>query len=431
MLGRRSLTATSGSSTAEPISWKRNLYALWIAQTLVLTAFSFRDAFFPFYMEELGGFTNDQAALWSGVTISGGALVMVITAPFWGTMADRRGRKRMVLRAMWAAMITAFLMAFAMAPWQLVALRMIEGAFTGTVAACAALVASTAPKDRMGYALGMIQTAVFVGASIGPFLGGVLADLIGYRATFITSSVLFAVGGLIVLFFVQEHFVPVERGPERGMAAIRASRAWLLTPTIIAMTSILVLMRFTQMGGRPILPLYIEELGDYTDARAASLAGLAFGLMGLTSAISCMILGRRGDRVGHNRILVACLIGAVIFYIPMAAVMNAWQIIALQGLLGFAIGGLLPSTNAIIASSTPASRRGAIFGFTASAGSLGAFAGPLVGAGLAALFGFRFAFAVLGIIMAVSVVTILWYYLQGRIQTATAEESGAPNPESP
>ncbi len=197
------------------------------------------------------------------------------------------------------------------------------------------------------------------------------------------------------------------------------------------MTSILVLMRFTQMGGRPILPLYIEELGGYTDARAASLAGLAFGLMGLTSAISCMILGRRGDRVGHNRILIACLIGAVIFYIPMAAVMNAWQIIALQGLLGFAIGGLLPSTNAIIASSTPASRRGAIFGFTASAGSLGAFAGPLVGAGLAALFGFRFAFAVLGIIMTVSVVTILWYYLQGRIQTATAEESGAPNPESP
>jgi DHA1 family multidrug resistance protein-like MFS transporter len=429
MLGRRSLTPTSGSSTAEPISWKRNLYALWIAQTLVLTAFSFRDAFFPFYMEDLGGLTNDQAALWSGISMSGGALVMVVTAPIWGTVADRRGRKPMVLRSMWAAMITAFLMAFAMAPWQMVALRMIEGAFTGTVVACAALVASTAPKDRMGYALGMIQTAVFVGASIGPFFGGVLADLIGYRATFITSSVLFAIGGLIVLLFVRENFVPVERGPERGLAAIKASRAWLFTPTLIAMTSILVLMRFTQMGGRPILPLYIEELGGYTDARAASLAGLAFGLMGLTSAISAMILGRRGDRVGHQKILVACLIGVVICYIPLAAVVNAWQIIVLQGLFGFAIGGLLPATNAIIAATTPASRRGAVFGFTASVGSLGAFAGPLIGAGLAATFGFRYAFAFLALILTVAVTCILWLLIQGRFQTE-GPESGALSPES-
>ena len=91
------------------------------------------------------------------------------------------------------------------------------------MAACAAWVASTAPKARMGYALGMIQTAVFVGASIGPFFGGVLADLIGYRATFLCSSLLFAIGGLIVLFFVRENFVPVERGPERGLAALKAS----------------------------------------------------------------------------------------------------------------------------------------------------------------------------------------------------------------
>jgi DHA1 family multidrug resistance protein-like MFS transporter len=193
------------------------------------------------------------------------------------------------------------------------------------------------------------------------------------------------------------------------------------------MTSILILMRFTQMGGRPILPLYIEELGSYTDARAASLAGLSFGLMGLTSAVSSMFLGRRGDRVGHQKILVACLIGVVIFYVPLAAVMNAWQIIVLQGLFGFAIGGLLPSTNAIIASSTPAARRGAIFGFTASAGSLGAFLGPLVGAGLAAAVGFRFAFFVLGLIMAVTVIIILWLYFHGRFITAPEDD---PSPAS-
>lgn len=429
MLGRRSLNAATAQSTAEPISWKRNLYALWIAQTLVLTAFSFRDAFMPFYMEQLGDLTTDQAAVWSGLAMAGGSLVMVVTAPIWGTVADRRGRKPMVLRSMWAAMITALLMAFAVTPWQMVALRMIEGAFTGTVAACAALVASTAPKERLGYALGMIQTAVFVGASIGPFIGGVLADLIGYRATFLCSAVLFAIGGLIVLFFVRESFVPVARGSERGLAAIKASRAWLLTPTLLAMTSVLVLMRFVQMGGRPILPLYIEELGGYTDARAASLAGLSFGLMGLTSAVSSMLLGRRGDRVGHQKILVACLIAAVIFYFPMAAVMSAWQVIVLQGCFGFAVGGLIPSTNAIIANTTPSARRGAVFGFTASAGSMGAFFGPLVGAGLAAAIGFRFAFGFLALTLLIATVIILGLFYRGRFQASLAGEPGSVSPE--
>jgi DHA1 family multidrug resistance protein-like MFS transporter len=425
MLGLRAPTVGTGRSTAEPISWKRNLYALWIAQTLVLTAFSFRDAFLPFYMEDLGDLTTDQAALWSGISMAGGSLVMVVAAPFWGTMADRRGRKPMVLRAMWAAMITSFLMAFAATPWQMVALRMIEGAFAGTVAACAALVASTAPKEKMGYALGMIQTAVFVGASVGPFLGGVIADLAGYRVTFLCSTVLFAAGGLIVFFFVRERFQPVERGSERGLAAIKASRAWLLTPTLLAMTSVLVLMRFVQSGGRPILPLYIEELGSYTDARAASLAGLSFGLAGLTSAISSMLLGRRGDRVGHQKILVICLIAAVVFYFPMAAVMSAWQVIVLQGCFGFAVGGLLPSTNAIIAATTPAERRGSVFGFTASAGSMGAFVGPLIGSVLAATLGFRFAFAFLALTLLVTAVSILWLLVHGRFQTSMGGEQGS------
>lgn len=393
---------------------------------MVLVAFSFRDAFFPFYMQDLGGLTTEQAALWSGFAMAGGSLVMAIAAPIWGSLADRHGRKPMVLRAMWAAMITATLMAFAQAPWQMMALRMIEGAFAGTVAASIALVASTAPKDQMGYALGMIQTAVFAGASVGPFFGGILADLIGYRSTFLVSSVLFAVGGMIVFFFVREHFVPVDRGSERGLAAIKASRAWLFTSTVLAMTSVLILMRFVQMGGRPILPLYIEELGNYTDVRAASLSGLSFGLMGLTSAISSMLLGRRGDRVGHHKILVACLIGGVITYVPMAAVMSAWQVVVLQGLFGFAAGGLLPATNAIIAASTPADRRGAVFGFTASAGAMGAFAGPLVGSGLAASFGFRYAFAFLAIILIVAATVIVWRQLGSGVRSA---ESGVRTPE--
>ena len=149
--------------------------------------------------------------------------------------------------------------------------------------------------------------------------------------------------------------------------------------------------------------------------------------MGLTSAISALLLGRRGDRVGHQRILVVCLIASVVCYFPMAAVMSAWQVIVLQGLFGFTIGGLLPSTNAIIAATTPPERRGAVFGFTPSAGSMGAFIGPLVGAGLAATIGFRFAFAFLALTLLVTAVIILWYQYSGRLQQT---ETPIPSPEA-
>jgi MFS transporter, DHA1 family, multidrug resistance protein len=167
----------------------------------------------PFYIKELGASSTDQAVLWSGLVLAGGAGVMAVVAPIWGLLADRHGRKPMVLRAMFAAMVTVGLMGLATEPWQLVALRMVEGAFTGTVAASTALVASSAPKERLGFALGMIQTAVIAGASIGPFLGGISADLVGYRSTFYLSAAVLGSAGLIVLLLVHEQFRPVLRAP--------------------------------------------------------------------------------------------------------------------------------------------------------------------------------------------------------------------------
>jgi DHA1 family multidrug resistance protein-like MFS transporter len=386
---------TKSRAHTRPISWRRNLYALVIAQTLAIVGFGLRDAFLPFYLKTLGELDNDQAALWSGLVAAGGAGVMAITAPIWGVVSDRKGRKPMVLRAMFAATATVGLMGLATAPWHLVGLRLVEGAFTGTVTASTALVAASAPKDRLGYSLGLISMAVFSGASLGPFLGGILADWIGYRATFGVSAGCLAGAGVIVLLFVRERFVPpvrAARGPERGMAAVRVSTAWLMAPILLTMIAVLFVVRLAQMGVRPIMPLYVEELGHYGDKHAASVSGLAFGLLGLTSAVASVYLGRRGDRVGHRKILLGCTLGAGLVYLPMALVSAPWQLVVLQGLFGVAAGGLIPAANAIVANATPPERRGFIYGVTAAASSLGGFFGPLAGAAIAASLGFRATF---------------------------------------
>ncbi|MGE3798818.1 MAG: MFS transporter, partial [Thermomicrobiales bacterium] len=376
-----------------PISWKRNLYALWIAQLLAIVGFTLRDSFLPFFLKDLTGDDIEQTTLWAGLVLAGGSGVMIFAQPVWGIVADRRGRRPMVMRAMFAAMVTVFLTGLAQAPWQILTLRMVEGAFTGTVAACTALVATSAPREKLGYALGMIQTAVFAGASFGPFLGGILASQLGYRPTFFIASGFLGMGGLIVLFTVQERFTPAPRGELRGLAALRASREWLLASTMVLMMLVLFVSRFAQQASRPITPLYIADLGNLTDARAASVTGLAYGLLGVTSAISSILLGQRSDRMGHQRILVVSTLITGIVFLPMALVTAPWQMVVLQALFGIGAGGLIPAANAIIANNTPPERRGSIFGVTASIGSLGAFLGPLAGAAIATFVGFPATFA--------------------------------------
>lgn len=379
-----------------PLSWKRTLYALWIAQLLSIVGFSMRVPFLPFYLGDLGLTSTDAQVLWAGLINAGGAGVMAISAPFWGIIADRYGRKPMVLRSMFAATITVALMGFATAPWHLLGLRFVEGAFAGTVTASTALVATTAPKERAGFALGMIQTAVFSGASLGPLVGGLLAAQIGYRPTFWVASGMLGVGGLIVLFLVQERFTPVVQaeGARRGL---RATFDVLAGRIMLTMVLVTLVIRLAASATQPILPLFVETLSGSTSQDQAALAGVILGVAGLTSAISSVILGRMGDRLGHRRILFWCSLAAGLLYLPMVAVHTAWQLALLQALFGVAAGGLIPSANAIVVNVTAPARRGVVFGLMAGSASLGGFIGPLAGSGLAAGFGFGVAFFSTGV----------------------------------
>lgn len=403
------------------VRWRRTLYAIFAAQMLAIVGFSLRTPFLPFYLQELGDLSTDDAAIWSGLINAGGAGVMALTAPIWGVVADRYGRKPMVLRSMFAAACTVGLMGFASAPWHLLALRFVEGAFAGTVTASTALVAATSPKERLGFSLGLVQTAVFSGSSLGPLFGGILADQIGPRATFAVSSAMLACGGLIVVLLVQERFTPQPRGPERGFGAVWAAASWLLGPLLVTMIGVLVVVRFASSAVQPIIPLYVEQIAHETAGNASTLAGITLGTLGLTSAISAVYFGRLGDRIGHRRILLACALGAGLLYLPMAVVQATWQLIVLQGLFGVAAGGLIPTANALVGAAAPPERRGALYGMTASAAALGGFFGPITGGAIAATFGFPTAFVTVAVLLlAMTAVVARVFARQPRPEDAAA-----------
>src|SRR5437868_12067779 len=92
-------------------TWEKNLYAVWVAQFLALMGANLVFPFIPFFVKELGVESDSSAALWSGVLATATGAMLFVSSPLWGSLADRFGRKNMLLRAYAGATITITLQA--------------------------------------------------------------------------------------------------------------------------------------------------------------------------------------------------------------------------------------------------------------------------------------------------------------------------------
>jgi MFS transporter, DHA1 family, multidrug resistance protein len=396
--------------------WQRNLYILIFAQLVTAVGFSMVFPFLPLYVEDLGSQANLSIELLAGLVFSAQALTMMVASPIWGAIADKYGRKRMVERAMFGGAIIILLMGFARSAEELVLLRALQGMITGTVAAANALVAASAPRERIGYAMGLLQVGTWSGVAIGPILGGVVADTLGFRAAFIVTSALLLISGVIVWLGVSERF---KRPTESKRPSLLSKWREIITAPGVGTVFGL---RFSVWLGRlmivPIAPLFVATLLIDSE-RVGTVTGLVVGLAAATGTASAVYLGRLGDRVGHRKILVTCSLAAALFYLPQTFVANVWQLLVLQALSGAAVGGILPALSALLNHYTKRGEAGAVYGLDNSMVSGARAVAPLIGAAIAMLFGLRgtFAFAAL-----VFLLTTLFMW---RLPEPARDETGA------
>ncbi len=384
--------------------WRRTLYAMWVAELVVMVGFSFVMPFIPFYIRELGVTDERMVAIWAGILVTGPGLVFVVSAPFWGTVADRYGRKLMVERAMFGGAILLALMGRAKNVHQLLALRLVQGGVTGTVAACMTLVSSITPSAMLGYSLGLMQTAIFAGSPVGAWMGGMAADRFGYRTTFYIAGGLLLLGGGVVFWGVREKFSRPTPEMERANGSLRSVAHNPGFPTMLA---VFFLVNFAGSIVAPIFPLFVEKL-VVLKAKVASTTGLIIGVSGLVAAITAASVGRIGDRIGHKKVLTGCTLCSGVFCIPQAFAQSVGQLLGLRALFGLAAGGTGPTVNAIIAKIAPRNSYGKAFGLTTSVSALGRAIGPLVGGLAAAWLGLRPPFVVMGVLLiAVALVVAL------------------------
>lgn len=371
----------------QEISWKENLRVAWFGSFLTGASISLVVPFMPIFVEQLG-IESDQVAFYAGLAISVSAVSAALVSPIWGILADKYGRKPMMIRAGLAMTITMGGLAFVPNIYWLLFLRLLNGVFTGFVPNATALIASQVPKDKSGAALGTLSTGVVAGTLTGPFVGGFIAEIFGIRNVFLLVGSFLFLAAILTIFFIKEDFQPVAKEKAIPTKEVFSSFKYPRLLVNLFLTSFVI--QFSAQSIGPILALYVRDLGQTENLLFVS--GLIVSSMGFSSMMSAGILGKLGDKVGNHRLLVAAQIYSVIIYLLCAHATSPLQLGLYRFLFGLGTGALIPGVNALLSKMTPKSGISRIFAFNQVFFYLGGVIGPMAGSAVAGYLGYHAVF---------------------------------------
>lgn len=393
--------------------WKINLYTLWVSQVISLTSFGFGLPFIPFFIQQLGVTDPAQLKIFTGVLSAAPAITMAIMSPIWGILSDRFGQKLMIQRATFAAVLIIGAMGLATNVWHLVALRFFQGLFTGTITASSAFVAVNTPNNRLSYALGFLSSSTFVGYSLGPLLGGKVAEQFGYRASFLVGAGLMLVAFLIVTFLLkgEKKTTSQKTSVIRGQSAYKA----IFTKGIMIMLIMLFLQRIIRTLFNPFVPLFIQEVTG-TIVGAAEKTGYLNGLVGFVTAASAILISRLGDKYDKMRLIRMMLIVGFANVLVLNLLDGFTSFVVFYTLLFFIIGGIEPLITSTTAEMTSPELRGTLFGIQGLVGSLGWMVSPTLGTYISIQFGIREILWALLVFIGLNIITAFVLRKHNRIQ---------------
>ena len=384
-------------------TWKRTVYISLICVFCTSFGVSQLAPILPLYFHDLGVQRPSAMSLWSGLATGATYLVVCLVAPFWGRVADKKGRKITLIRSSFGMALCNLLLAFQTTPEGVVIIRLIQGLVSGFYSATITLIASESPIERTGWALGLLASANLAGSLIGPLLGGYIADTIGIRNGFILVGILMGFAGLLATIFIHENYVPKPNVEKLSISKLKEQIPEF--NSIVALCIASFIYAICIMSLQPVISVYIKGIVPSNTENLAFIAGAVFSAMGIAQLISSSPLGKLVDKIGPRKVLVVSLIYVGLFNIPQAYVTDVYQLALIRFLQGFGLGGMLPALNTYLSSKTPREFTGQVFSYNQSSLFLGYFLGAVGGASLMAWLGFTTLFWVSG---GLFIISALW-----------------------
>lgn len=388
-------------------TWKRTVYISLLCVFCTSFGVSQLAPILPLYFHDLGVQTPEAMSLWSGLATGATYLIVCLAAPFWGRVADKKGRKITLIRSSFGMALCNLLIAFQTTPEGVVLIRLIQGLVSGFYTATITLIASETPLERTGWALGLLASANLAGSLIGPLIGGYLADIIGIRNDFILVGILMGIAGLLATIFIHENYEPKPNAEKLTLSKLKEKIPEF--NSIVALCIASFIYAICIMSLQPIISVYIKGIVPSNTENVAFIAGAVFSVMGIAQLISSSPLGKLVDKVGPQKVLVVSLIYVGLLNIPQAYVSDIYQLAIIRFLQGFGLGGMLPALNTYLSSKTPREFTGQVFSYNQSSLFLGYFLGAIGGSSLMAVLGFTTLFWVSG---GLFMVTALWIGLK-------------------
>lgn len=384
-------------------TWKRTVYISLVCVFCTAFGVSQLAPILPLYFHDLGVQTPEAMSLWSGLATGATYIIVCLAAPFWGRVADKKGRKITLIRSSFGMALCNVLIAFQTTPEGVVLIRLVQGLVSGFYSASITLIASETPIERTGWALGLLASANLAGSLIGPLLGGYIADTVGIRNDFIIVGALMGLAGLLATIFIHENYVP-QPNPEK--LSIRKLKEQIPEfNSIVALCVASFIYAICIMSLQPVISVYIKGIVPSDTENLAFIAGAVFSAMGIAQLMSSSPLGKLVDKIGPRKVLVVSLIYVGILNIPQAYVSDVYQLAIIRFLQGFGLGGMLPALNTYLSSKTPREFTGQVFSYNQSCLFFGYFLGSVGGASLMAWLGFTTLFWVSG---GLFIISALW-----------------------
>lgn len=390
---------------------------LWVGVFFCSMAYSISIPFLSIFLSDELGVTN-HLEIWSGVSFGITFLASALISPFWGSLADKYGRKPMLIRSGFSLAALYLINYFVHDPYVFLLVRVLQGLLAGFVPAAIAMVATNTPEEKTGYALSIMSTAGATGSILGPLIGGVVSYYSSNRTAFLFSAVIVLMSALIATFFAKEE--NYDRSAPRShvgddIREARSNRAFITLLTLAAIST------FSVMILEPLIPIYLLNMG-ISKSSATLSSGIVFSAVGIATVLMAPQWGRIGSRKGFGLVMFIGLVGGGIGNILQFFVSGYVEFAILRFAYGLFYAGVLPSVNAMIVQVIEPGFRGRAFGLNQAATQLATMAGPIIGGLLGAFIPIRWVFVINGTMLLVAAVLVKIRKLDAQIAASRSGE---------